>query len=228
MPEVISKKEARALGLKWYFTGIPCKFGHIAERATNGSACRDCYARRNLKCKEYRAERYKRNAETVKAQMKEYYVENRERTIANACLYSKRNRTKINERRKAKYRSDLNYKLSMTLRWSLNGVLRKGGKAGSAVRDLGCSIDEFKHFIESQFTAGMSWQSWGKNWHLDHIKPVGLYTLSNRAHYLEVAHYTNYQPLSIEDHKRKTAEDVRKICLAKKESNNGHQNRQAV
>lgn len=42
-PAVISRAEARAAGLKRYFTGKPCKNGHLVERyATNGkcSACR--------------------------------------------------------------------------------------------------------------------------------------------------------------------------------------------
>ena len=47
MPVIISPSEARALGLKRYFTGKPCKHGHVAERKINGN-CVDCsreYAR---------------------------------------------------------------------------------------------------------------------------------------------------------------------------------------
>jgi hypothetical protein len=32
MPEIISRAEAKARGLTRYFTGKPCKYGHIAER----------------------------------------------------------------------------------------------------------------------------------------------------------------------------------------------------
>jgi hypothetical protein len=35
-PDIIGRDEARALGLKRYFTGKPCKHGHIAERYAGG------------------------------------------------------------------------------------------------------------------------------------------------------------------------------------------------
>jgi hypothetical protein len=40
--EVISRKEAKALGLKRYFTGKPCKRPHITERLTSNKHCVDC------------------------------------------------------------------------------------------------------------------------------------------------------------------------------------------
>jgi hypothetical protein len=36
---------------------------------------------------------------------------------------------------------------------------------------LGCSIDEFKKYIESLFEDGMTWQNYPA-WHIDHIIPV--------------------------------------------------------
>jgi hypothetical protein len=40
--KLVSKKEAREYGLKRYFTGKACKFGHIAERTTPSGACVEC------------------------------------------------------------------------------------------------------------------------------------------------------------------------------------------
>ena len=40
--EIISRKEAKSRGLKKYFTGKPCKHGHIAERYVDGGGCKDC------------------------------------------------------------------------------------------------------------------------------------------------------------------------------------------
>jgi 5-methylcytosine-specific restriction endonuclease McrA len=42
--EIISRQEARALGLKRYFTGKPCKHGHVAERYTSIGNCVECQA----------------------------------------------------------------------------------------------------------------------------------------------------------------------------------------
>lgn len=39
---IVSKLEAKALGLKQYFTGIPCRKGHTSKRYTNGGGCIAC------------------------------------------------------------------------------------------------------------------------------------------------------------------------------------------
>jgi hypothetical protein len=40
--DIITHKEARQLGLPKYFTGKPCKHGHISERYTLGGTCVTC------------------------------------------------------------------------------------------------------------------------------------------------------------------------------------------
>ena len=40
--EIISRKEALARGLPRYFTGKPCKQGHVAERRVVAGECIDC------------------------------------------------------------------------------------------------------------------------------------------------------------------------------------------
>jgi hypothetical protein len=47
MSEVISREEARAEGLTRYFTGKPCKHGHVAERHVASCGCMVC--RREIK-----------------------------------------------------------------------------------------------------------------------------------------------------------------------------------
>jgi len=42
MPEIILRKEAREQGLTRYFTGKPCKNGHLEERNTNSGICYGC------------------------------------------------------------------------------------------------------------------------------------------------------------------------------------------
>jgi hypothetical protein len=41
-PNIIGRDEARALGLKRFFTGKPCKRGHIAERYIGSGRCVQC------------------------------------------------------------------------------------------------------------------------------------------------------------------------------------------
>lgn len=40
--QIISRPKAKSLGMKRYFTGKPCKHGHISERNIKSSACSAC------------------------------------------------------------------------------------------------------------------------------------------------------------------------------------------
>lgn len=65
---------------------------------------------------------------------------------------------------------------------------------------LGCKFEEFKIYIEKQFTEGMNWENQGE-WHLDHIKPLKLAETEEEVIILN--HYTNFQPLWAEDNLKK-------------------------
>jgi 5-methylcytosine-specific restriction endonuclease McrA len=40
---IVTRKNAKSLGLSRYFTGVPCKHGHVAERTVNGGrGCLEC------------------------------------------------------------------------------------------------------------------------------------------------------------------------------------------
>jgi len=68
---------------------------------------------------------------------------------------------------------------------------------------IGTSIKEFKQHIESQFSEGMSWDNHGE-WHIDHIRPLSSFDLTQKAEQLKAFHYTNCQPLWAKDNIRKS------------------------
>ena len=46
----------------------------------------------------------------------------------------------------------------------------------------------------------MTWDNWTTDgWHIDHIKPLSSFDLTDRKQLLEVCHYTNLQPLWAKD-----------------------------
>jgi hypothetical protein len=55
VPEIITRKEAVASRLIRYFTGKPCKHGHVAERRTDTGNCIECHrlAQQTPQRKEY-------------------------------------------------------------------------------------------------------------------------------------------------------------------------------
>ena len=139
---------------------------------------------------------YLNNQEEVKAKRRQYYQENKEYISQREKQYKQRNKQKINQYYHDRYHSDLQYKLSSLLRRRLEKVINGKQKTGSAVHDLGCTLPELIQHIEQQFTEGMSWDNWSHTgWHLDHIKPLSLFDLTDPEQYKQAAHYTNLQPL---------------------------------
>jgi hypothetical protein len=118
------------------------------------------------------------------------------------CKLCKRNWTNNYINRKIK--SDPTLKLVRNLRVRLWDAIKHNFKAGSAVRDLGCSIQFLKQYIEKKFYNGMTWDNWNEIWELDHIKELHTFDLTDREQFLEAVHYTNLQPLLIADHLKKT------------------------
>lgn len=81
-----TRAEAKATGAKHYFTGEPCKHGHIAPRKTKG-ACVDCLKVEWAQGNEARAEYFREynRREDVKSRKNEWYQENREQVIQAAA-----------------------------------------------------------------------------------------------------------------------------------------------
>jgi hypothetical protein len=188
-------------------------------RRTKEGHCKDCR-------KQYRID----NREHINKQKKEYRELNTEKISVQKKIYHGKPEVKENRKSKGKiyrqnnkerYRtyqrnykieklaSDISYKIKERLRNRLRDAIKNNRKVGSAVQDLGCTIEFLKEYIESQFHDGMTWQNWGPVWELDHIKELHDFDLIDRKQFLEVCHYTNLQPLTIEEHKKKTIEGLK-------------------
>jgi hypothetical protein len=119
---------------------------------------------------------------------------------------------KAKKRQHAKtYKRKGHTKLAASLRERLNVVLWRWQieKRVSAVRDLGCSIQEFEAHIARQFHSGMAWENRGTVWQLDHIEPLAMLKHADRKQALRLVHYTNCQPLLIADHQAKSLQEAR-------------------
>lgn len=109
---------------------------------------------------------YESNKDKIKAQRKLYRDSNKDKIRDRDKAYNKANkdkhkawreanRDKINASQKKLIKTNIQYKLSCRLRTRLYSALQGNIKNGSAVTDLGCSIDELKMHLESKFQCGM-------------------------------------------------------------------------
>ena len=145
------------------------------------------------------------HGDQILAQRKAYRIKNHQKILARRRAWDAAHKIEIqayrrdrravkNLQEKQRLATDINFCLQRRLRGRLRSALKHGTKRGSAVKDLGCSIEQFKKHVETKFLMGMSWDNRNK-WHLDHIIPLSKFNLQDRDQLLIAMHYTNYQPL---------------------------------
>jgi hypothetical protein len=133
-----------------------------------------------------------RHKEQVRAEKAAWYQVAKPRIIA-----------KLNHR----FATDLRFRIEATLRSRIRKVLKRQNavKSCKLPKLLGCSLDEFKAYIASRFTEGMTWDKFmAGEIHIDHVKPCRAFNLLDPAEQAKCFHFTNHQPLWSSDNLRKS------------------------
>lgn len=114
--------------------------------------------------------------------------------------YCEKNKKKIRDYKNKweleREKSDPSFKLGKRLRNRIRCALKGNFKHSSLTEGLGCSLQDLKKHLELQFQPGMTWENYGVyGWHIDHIKPLSSFDLTDKKQFLEACHYTNLRPL---------------------------------
>lgn len=100
--QVISRLDAKAQGLKAYFTEKPCRHGHIAHRYCGDGKCSECVTARASAWKKENPEAekisYRKNKEKRIASNKKWNTENPEKVTEYKRVWADKNREAINEK----------------------------------------------------------------------------------------------------------------------------------
>lgn len=137
--------------------------------------------------KEYR----ENNIEYTREYKKNYYKNNRDRLISYSTEYHLK-----------RMKNDDFYKFISNMRVLIkNSIKYRGYKKNTKTTNiLGCSLEDFKKYIESKFETWMNWGNYGLyngefncGWDIDHIIPVS--SAKTEEEVIELNHYTNLQPL---------------------------------
>lgn len=132
-----------------------------------------------------------------KSKWQQYYKDNRDERLKQCKDYKKTAVCKEYARKYMKRRSeDPTFRLISNLRCRVRRALTKTGSMKVAVMKefIGCTVDQLRLYLESQFREGMSWDNYGK-WHIDHIKPVASFDMNDPTQQRQCFYYTNLQPL---------------------------------
>jgi hypothetical protein len=134
---------------------------------------------------------------------KKWADQNREKYRDTLRKYRDNNREQINKDSKVRLKEDVDYKIRRNLRSRLSCAVLRRYKKTSAVRDLGCSVEELRSYLESKFQPGMTWDNYGE-WHIDHVRPLSDFDLTNPVQQKEACYYLNLQPLWAIDNLKKS------------------------
>lgn len=139
-----------------------------------------------------------KNRETINAKARLKYAEDPEYREQNQqksknWISNPENRAKANENRANRMKNDPVFRVCFFARHRITLFLQS--KPENRSHSLGCTHDEFRKHIESQFQPGMSWDNYGlKSWHLDHIYPLSkAYDLGDEV-FKAASSYKNIRP----------------------------------
>ena len=96
---------------------------------------------------------------------------------------------------------DILYKCSVILSRLVNNSVRLYGfeKKSRSIDIIGLSKSDFRLYLESKFEPWMSWDNYGKIWHIDHIVPCSYFDLTDDEEQRVCFNWRNTQPLFSKD-----------------------------
>ncbi len=143
-------------------------------------------------------ERYQREKTRLAEQNKKYRQNNKEKLKEKAKQYKQANKERLSkkayENKKARLKNDFLFKFKELLRCRQYKAVRGKLKASTTQALLGCTWEQARAYIEAQFKPGMSWELLGQI-HIDHIRPLASFDLTDPEQQKQAFHYTNLQPL---------------------------------
>lgn len=141
--------------------------------------------------REYRV----KNADAIRERRRRYRQRNASKIKVAKQIYAANNRDKIAKALANRRANNPIARMANSMRRSIRRYLDAGQKGEmSSFEIIGCSKDDLRKHLESKFRDGMTWQNYGKHWHIDHIVP--LISAKSSDEIKRLCHWTNLQPLT--------------------------------
>jgi len=128
---------------------------------------------------------------------KTYYQENKELHKLRSHKWRNENPEKIKGYdKKFRNKNKTLFQIKNSIVCRIWGALQKTTpKNQKTIYYLGCNIDFYKNYLESQFIQGMTWENYGSVWEIDHILPISSFNLFLEEEQLIAFNYKNTMPL---------------------------------
>lgn len=166
----MKRAEAKALGLKFYNTGKPCKHGHLSDRYVQG-ACIECVKIQTVAWKDNNLERHKHamrkwwenNKETHNARVKNWQAANPEKVKKAANMWVAANPEKVAAKTK-RYRQR---HPDQATAWAVASVAKRSKRVPNWL-----TPDDKWMLKEAYSLAKLRTKMFGFVWEVDHIIPL--------------------------------------------------------
>jgi hypothetical protein len=167
----MKRAEAKALGLKFYRTGKPCKHEHLSERYTSTAICVDCVKISGI-------DKYKNNREAQLASWRKWYEANKDTHAVRVKRWQAANKDKTREDQKAWNKANPEKVKAKTLRhikkypeaYTARAVASVARRAKRVPQWL-TSEDRWL-MREAYNLAKLRTRMFGFTWEVDHIIPL--------------------------------------------------------
>ena len=171
------------------------------------AAWRNAYYQKNKnRQKEYVKQRYAQKKDEILEYAKAYRAANAEKCYELKKKWRSENPersrewSKLNQRRKLATIPGFRVRCNISRR--MNAMLR--GSPHQKNKRLGLTAAALRAHLEPLFQPGMTWENYGKVWHVDHIKPCALFDFSDPEQIKACFSLANLQPLWAAENIRKS------------------------
>lgn len=176
--------------------------------------CPKCSRQNQLdRCKNYK----KNNRERVSEYNKIYKSENKQEISEYNKTYNIEKGEQMRERHSKQQKERAKYDEKFRIKRQVINMFKKFFKRKTECKDekildlVGCNNIEYKKWIEYNFIGDMSWENYGKVWHIDHVLLCNLFDLRIYEHQKIFINWQNTRPLfALENLSRKTF-DVKEL-----------------
>lgn len=123
---------------------------------------------------------------------------------------SSKKRKENRDRAKRRRKEDIAFRIEGSCRALIKSAITRGfgQKAYRTSELLGCTFQELRDHIESQWRDGMSWSNYGRvvgKWCIDHIRPCASFDLTDPVQQRECFNWINLSPLWVVDNQKKSS-----------------------
>lgn len=186
-----------------------CHNYYVRNREKVAAAIRKCRIANPQPNRDAARKYAERHPEKVRLAHATYRKKNRDKRLAAAKTWRLENPDRVRRNRREwerKRRATPEGKIEKAARLAMLRAVKSGAiKDKKSMEYFGCTKAFLIEHIAKQFQPGMTWANHGnRTWHIDHIKPLCCFDMTNPEEVKAALHYTNVQPLWAKDNLTKS------------------------